>query len=240
MQLCTPPLFEQTIREITHACNEQHLLNSLEKAVQLLEFDYFAHGVCVTYPVTRPTFSLRNNYPKSWQERYSNNNYIALDPTVKHGLHSTRPISWKDELMRDQSEFWEEAAAHGLNSGWAQSSILSPSATGMLTVARKNESRKTEELRAIQPLLIWLSNTFGSTYAEIVLPDTLNKVFSKLTSRETEILKWCADGKASVEIAMILNVTKRTVDFHIANTIKKLNVTNKTAAAVRAIQLNLL
>jgi LuxR family quorum-sensing system transcriptional regulator SolR len=54
------------------------------------------------------------------------------------------------------------------------------------------------------------------------------------------MLKWCADGKTSDEISIILNLTKRTVDFHIANAINKLNVTNKTAAAVKAIQLNII
>jgi len=54
------------------------------------------------------------------------------------------------------------------------------------------------------------------------------------------MLKWSADGKTSDEIAIILNLTKRTVDFHIANAINKLNVTNKTAAAVKAIQLNII
>ena len=61
-----------------------------------------------------------------------------------------------------------------------------------------------------------------------------------LTVRETEILKWCADGKTSDEIAIILDLTKRTVDFHIANAINKLNVSNKTAAVVKAIQLNII
>jgi len=71
-------------------------------------------------------------------------------------------------------------------------------------------------------------------------PNKLRGMYSELTSREAEMLKWCADGKTSDEIAIILNVKKRTVDFHIANAIVKLNVSNKTAAAVRAIQLNIL
>ncbi|MBV1874612.1 MAG: helix-turn-helix transcriptional regulator [Gammaproteobacteria bacterium] len=61
-----------------------------------------------------------------------------------------------------------------------------------------------------------------------------------MSSREIEVLKWCSDGKTSDEIAVIFGVQKRTVDFHVANAIEKLNVTNKTAAAVRAIQLNVL
>lgn len=110
----------------------------------------------------------------------------------------------------------------------------------MLTVARENEDRYLEKTPCNQTLLIWLNNVFKSSYAEIILPNILKETYLALTARETEMLKWCADGKTSDEIAIILNLTKRTVDFHIANAINKLNVTNKTAAAVKAIQLNII
>jgi hypothetical protein len=48
-------------------------------------------------------------------------------------------------------------------------------------------------------LLILLNNTFKSVYAEIVRPNAFKETYLALTPRETEILKWCADGKTSVE-----------------------------------------
>ena len=110
----------------------------------------------------------------------------------------------------------------------------------MLTVAQESKDSMTKNILHIQPLLIWLNNVFKSSYAEIILPNILKETYLALTARETEMLKWCADGKTSDEISIILNLTKRTVDFHIANAINKLNVTNKTAAAVKAIQLNII
>jgi len=61
-----------------------------------------------------------------------------------------------------------------------------------------------------------------------------------LTSREIEVLKWTADGKSSQDIADILTLSKNTVDFHIKNTVQKLNVPNKTAAVVQAVLLGLI
>ena len=61
-----------------------------------------------------------------------------------------------------------------------------------------------------------------------------------LSEREIEVLKWTADGKSAQDIAEILLLSKNTVDFHIKNTVQKLNVPNKTAAVVQAVLLGLI
>jgi DNA-binding response OmpR family regulator len=57
----------------------------------------------------------------------------------------------------------------------------------------------------------------------------------QLNDREVETLTWVARGKTSVEIAQILGLTKRTVDFHIDNARNKLGVTTRTQAAIKAV-----
>jgi len=56
----------------------------------------------------------------------------------------------------------------------------------------------------------------------------------RLSEREVETLTWAARGKTSAEIAVILDLTKRTVDFHIDNARNKLGVTTRIQAAVKA------
>src|SRR5208283_2173600 len=55
-----------------------------------------------------------------------------------------------------------------------------------------------------------------------------------LNDREIEILTWVARGKTSAEIARILDLTKRTVDFHIDNARGKLGAATRTEAAIKA------
>jgi len=55
-----------------------------------------------------------------------------------------------------------------------------------------------------------------------------------ITEREAEILAWIARGKTSAEIADILGLAKRTVDFHADGARVKLNVSTRTEAAVKA------
>jgi DNA-binding NarL/FixJ family response regulator len=56
----------------------------------------------------------------------------------------------------------------------------------------------------------------------------------RLNDREVETLTWAARGKTSAEIAQILGLSKRTVDFHIDNARNKLGVTTRTQAAIKA------
>jgi DNA-binding response OmpR family regulator len=55
-----------------------------------------------------------------------------------------------------------------------------------------------------------------------------------LNDREIETLTWAARGKTSAEIAKLLDLSKRTVDFHIENARTKLGVSTRIQAAVKA------
>jgi DNA-binding NarL/FixJ family response regulator len=55
-----------------------------------------------------------------------------------------------------------------------------------------------------------------------------------LNERELVCLTWSGRGKTSAEIADILGLSKRTVNFHIENACRKLNVSTRTEAVAKA------
>ena len=61
-----------------------------------------------------------------------------------------------------------------------------------------------------------------------------------LTKREREILVLIFEGKSSIEVANIISVSKRTVDFHLSRAYEKLNVSNRFQAFKKAIELGLI
>jgi DNA-binding NarL/FixJ family response regulator len=61
-----------------------------------------------------------------------------------------------------------------------------------------------------------------------------------LTARETEILRLLAQGQTNPQIARELVVSPGTVKNHVRHIIAKLGVSDRTQAAVRAIELGLL
>lgn len=64
----------------------------------------------------------------------------------------------------------------------------------------------------------------------------LKRVFT-LTDREAEVLGWLAKGKSDRDIATILDCSPRTVAKHLEQIYSKLQVENRTAAAMQAVHV---
>src|SRR6266567_3174694 len=67
-----------------------------------------------------------------------------------------------------------------------------------------------------------------------------NYPYETLTAREQEVLQLLARGLRNKEIAARLNVSERTVNFHLANIYQKLNVSGRTEALSKALEQGLI
>lgn len=85
----------------------------------------------------------------------------------------------------------------------------------------------------------------GQTHIPSSLATELIKGFSsatqkeedgELTERETEVLKAIAEGMSNKEIASFLYISEKTVKNHISNIFRKLNISDRTQAAIYAIK----
>lgn len=61
-----------------------------------------------------------------------------------------------------------------------------------------------------------------------------------LSPREREVLQWCAQGKTSWEIARILGISERTVNFHVYQAADKLGTRGRRATCLNAYILGLI
>ena len=86
----------------------------------------------------------------------------------------------------------------------------------------------------IQPSLIPLLNS------KMIARDSDKIKIGYLTKREIEVLIQVASGMFNKEIADKLNISERTVKNHISNIFKKLEVSDRTQAAVFAIRNSLI
>lgn len=66
------------------------------------------------------------------------------------------------------------------------------------------------------------------------------KALVELSPRQRQCLSWVAQGKTSSDICMILEISRHTVEYHIAEAMKVLNVNSRIAAAVIASNYGLL
>lgn len=106
------------------------------------------------------------------------------------------------------------------------------------------DSESAELKRAIQAVLS------GENYIQASLIPALNNRLANrdidrdkidsLTSRELEVLIQVANGMFNKEIATNLNISERTVKNHVSNIFKKIDVSDRTQAAVFAIKNNII
>lgn len=231
---------DELLWRIQAASNEETLFDMVRDEAKKLGFDHCAYGLQLPLSVTARRIVMLNSYPVVWQKRYMEENYLAIDPLVLHGSRSVMPIVWNEDLFSEARNFWEDAREHGLRFGWAQSCTNMQGIRGMLTLARCAEPLSEAELQKNGYRMVWLTQIVHQCMSTLIAANMLSDAVIQLSSREKDVLRWTADGKTAGEIASIINITERTVNFHIANAMGKLNCINKTAATVKAALLGLL
>ncbi|MEJ7540327.1 response regulator [Staphylococcus intermedius] len=77
--------------------------------------------------------------------------------------------------------------------------------------------------------------------AQHVMDTVITKphMLNKLSKRETEVLKEMAKGKTNKEIAETLYVSEKTIKTHVSHIFSKLEVTDRTQAAIYAMENHL-
>lgn len=220
--------------------SEQELFSEIAQAARSLGFEYCAYGIQMPVPISRPNVAMFNNYSEQWQQCYNARGYLRVDPTVQHALRSTLPIVWSNRLFDSARDLWEEARGQGLRFGWAQASRDANGAVGLLTLARSADQLSARELSTNQAQMSWLAQYAHAAMSRILTPKLAPETRVALTAREKEVLRWTAEGKTAYEIAQILSVAERTVNFHVNNVVAKLGTSNKTQAAVKAAALGML
>jgi LuxR family transcriptional regulator len=208
---------------------------------QSLGFQYCCYGIRIPLSIKQQRILIFDNYPSGWTVRYRERNYCSIDPTVTlAGAYLHTPLVWSDQLFAAAPALWHEAQSYGLKFGWSHSARDQSGITGFLSLARTESSLQQAEILAKSLRFAWLAQTGHATVVKNCFADLIPGVSAPLTLREREVMLWTAEGKTAVEIGSILKMSRRTVNFHVANVIKKLSCTNKLQAVVKALVLGLM
>jgi len=180
------------------------------------------------------------SFPEPWLQEYRAKNYLQADSVIKENFTTYEVQHWsvrRKRLYRRQDitalsfDFgMRECYTHGSRPSkkGKNGSMFCFSSPSM-----KFDQRTVAMLELLTPHLhLALSNFFDNELSKIN-----NAV---LSSREKEVLNWLKQGKSSWDISVILGISKRTVDFHVYNVIKKLGATNRPQAVAVGTRLGLI
>ena len=186
---------------------------------------------------------LLTTYSAAWQNHYLERRFDLVDPVLTHGFRSHLPLDWAKipRTCKTIVNFFGEASDFGVSDQGITIPIYD--FIGARALVSLESSVCSKEWKSITKCFLPDLNYFGHLLHTAMLRTEQQGEATdcaQLSSRERQVLRWAAEGKTSWETSRILNLSERTVNFYIGNACKKLDVSNKTQAVVRAMQINAL
>lgn len=178
-----------------------------------------------------------NNYSKQWNSEYEHTKFSLIDPVIAHCNQSTLPILWTEELFHDAPWIWDTMEQQGMQHGWSQAVHNEDSGLcSILSLARSHCPISAWELYENLGFSVFIGNHLHKLMLEAMPKAAKRPQTPHLTPREVDVLKLAADGKTAYESARILNLSARTINFHVQEAIRKLGVNNKISAVIAAVK----
>lgn len=209
--------------------------------VKNLGFKFCAFSITSKTPGAHIYTLSRNNFPHDWNIQYEQNKFGDIDPIVAHCNQSTLPILWCEDLFSRTPWLWQALQEQGLQHGWSQSFHDEESnLCSILSLARSHCPITAYELYENLGFTVFIGRHLHALAAQTLPKKIQAPEIPHLSPREVEVLKLSADGKTAYEIARILSLSERTVNFHVHRAIEKLGVCNKIAAVIKATRVGVI
>jgi DNA-binding CsgD family transcriptional regulator len=191
-----------------------------------------------------PTYNLINlSYPADWLNEYIQKDYFTVDPIKKRLLKSagSNLCNWSEILRSEDSAgslgFIRRLREHELGEGLTfchkQSGSCAVSLFSFGGQEIAGDSRSQVVLRYMLPYL-------HEAFVRDNKTQTVAQDCKELTPREKGVLSWAMYGKTNGDIAKLLNISERTVKFHIQNILSKLNASSRAHAVAIALHMGLI
>lgn len=176
------------------------------------------------------------NYPSEWVNYYKENGLQYNDPVVITALNRLTTFSWDENLPvapgYNCHEIFSQARKFNITNGYTfvlhdfnnnlvtLSFIITPERSTEVTQDLiKNKGDISLLLASVHEKYLALTSL-----SEKKTSDSIKKYH--FTTRENQILYWTSMGKTYQETGIILGIKISTVKFHMANIVKKMEVTN--------------
>jgi DNA-binding CsgD family transcriptional regulator len=169
---------------------------------------------------------------------------LTFDPTARRIAHAHTPFSWtaaaEGEASDGQRWLAGRLKGRGVHGGIAapvQDYAAGPAYISLYSAF----SGEAEQLIAARgPELAYAAASFHEQAKSKLPAAGQNGVRSALTAREIDCLRLAALGRTVTETADALQVTPRTVEFHLKNAAEKFGASNKLRAVALAISRGLI
>ena len=176
-----------------------------------------------------------DGFPQAWVDLYRSENLERIDPIPQLAANMARPFYWHEvetlcPLTEDNLRYIRIMREAHLGDGLAFD-VFGPNNRNAyvgLGFGVERVELPVEEVFVLQ----CVAQAGHLRYCEIHNP---KPDVPALTPRETEVLDWMAQGKSNSVIGDILGMSRHTVDTHVRSIYEKLDVRDRTTAAIKGL-----
>lgn len=231
------PLWLAEAVEKIHLASDAALLRSaLAESFSLLGYDYFMMGIEARSRDELGNEPTLTNLPDHVMQHYVAENLAECSPTLAHIWGGDEPYQWSGGNYRTYyGSVFERRYGEYLRSIPVLSGIAIPLSrasdrvSAITVTARADIEHAPDALRriaAIAKVAMMKAALLG-----IARDDSQAALLdADLSSRQVEILQWAARGKSNTDIAVITGQSKRAVDYHVSEILRKLKVSSRAQA----------
>ncbi len=236
--------FEDFITDTCQVTADEELFRLLKKAVAQHGYDRISLWVIDDPDLPQRVHGrgVLHNFPEDLRTYYKENNCNAYDPVMQALRLQTGSLDWETHEKRSnykpaQTRLYNVARDGGLHNGvstpvWGRSGLMA--SLGLASTEPRDATSGTTQGNL--DLIGALTAQFYLSYKRLNAWTASPRAAAKgMTSKETEILSWVAAGKTDAEIAVILNISRNTVDTHMRHIFTRLGAHNRVTAVVKAI-----
>lgn len=177
---------------------------------------------------------LSKRWPSEWSELYVSRNYIESDPVARLCHTTNRMFLWSDapydrSRERRACEVMQAASEFGMSDGLCVPVHGIYGLDACISLGGRDFSKDPHTHATIQLIALYIFQKM------VRLSAPAQQRAPALSSREREVMSWTAIGKSAWEIGQILSISSETVNKHIANSLRKLDASNKAHGVANAL-----
>jgi len=177
--------------------------------------------------------------PNALERPYLEQCHFGDDPVLGDMMRRYKPISWADVLGKRDLAAKERQALHlfvqcGFDCGYAVPIFELNGQVGFVSLVGRKVQFSDPLRRDLELLSTRFYRRVSTLEQRHKRPDVV------LSNREIEVLSWIAAGKSDWQIGQILDISSKTVNYHVENAKRKFDVATRIQAVVKAMRLGML
>lgn len=224
-------------------CNKALAQFLKQKGITTYSFTYYAYH---PHSANKLKYEMCSDNFKTWHNYYLAQQYNNIDSTLSFVYQNHLPIYWnlKNQLLQANSEaerkMREDSIAFGVKEGLSIP-IHGPhnNFAILLLVQMQTQSCRIRELEVQHECLVVAHLYYHYLQSHLLNARKDENPFG-ITAREIQCLLLLSKQYSVKEMAQTLEVSERTIHFHIQNINRKLGTKNKYQSLAKAIDNSLL